>query len=541
MSDSPRESSVTFSGAVLSPTRLNGLTEEPEDSQTPTKSEDPDDIDIDEVKLEPSESSLALQLAPPRRPRGRPRKHPKPEQGQSPKITKARSKTGCKTCRRRKKKCDEAKPFCRNCETNNVVCEGYPEKTYWVSGTQKTKRRHLQQWHQSGPIPLPQYIQGLDTDIDWKFYYHYEHELSKRLNLKPDDGNPFVVIVVPMAQAHLGVMHALLACSGSHYLQRMKGVAALQEYEDRQSYHKQAAYNSIATEHYADDSPEPQKDASVMCSALLLYLRTIVDGDTSGEWRFHEKYFSDVLQGREEPRAGESIAAWNFCKEFYHYHRMSSFITCADRPDDEEPLQVSLSVANRDNGDNFMSVCEGLELPTRKIHFLRRKIRERRMNGLSPDVTYAFMEEGKLIDTEIKQLECRHEIGSDQWICWNLYHSCMWLILQRTIMSGPDPPPHFLAGVTDSLKYLETIEDNSPLQSVLVTPVFILGCCAYEHDIRPSILNAFTVLENYSHNGNIRHARDIVQTLWELMDNGDKKAWDYESVMRDMNIDTLLT
>ena len=170
------------------------------------------------------------------------------------------------------------------------------------------------------------------------------------------------------------------------------------------------------------------------------------------------------------------------------------------------------------------------------------------------------MEEGKSIDSEIKQLICRHPIGSDQWICWNLYHSCTWLILQRTIMSGPDPPPHFLAGVRDSLKYLETIEDNSPVQSVLVTPVFVLGCCAYEQEIRPIIQNAFTVLENYSHNGNIRHARDIVQTLWGLMDNGDKSAWDYESVMRDMvclmrppnttsrqvtnslqNIDTLLT
>jgi hypothetical protein len=41
------------------------------------------------------------------RKRGRPRKHPLPV---SVKATKARSKTGCITCRRRKKKCDETKP-----------------------------------------------------------------------------------------------------------------------------------------------------------------------------------------------------------------------------------------------------------------------------------------------------------------------------------------------------------------------------------------------------------------------------------------------
>lgn len=44
------------------------------------------------------------------RKRGRPRKHPLPVPGGQVKVTKGRSKTGCITCRRRKKKCDETKP-----------------------------------------------------------------------------------------------------------------------------------------------------------------------------------------------------------------------------------------------------------------------------------------------------------------------------------------------------------------------------------------------------------------------------------------------
>ena len=44
------------------------------------------------------------------RKRGRPRKHPLPGPNTQVKITKGRSKTGCITCRRRKKKCDETKP-----------------------------------------------------------------------------------------------------------------------------------------------------------------------------------------------------------------------------------------------------------------------------------------------------------------------------------------------------------------------------------------------------------------------------------------------
>lgn len=47
------------------------------------------------------------------RKRGRPRKHPLPMPGGQMKVAKGRSKTGCITCRRRKKKCDETKPACK--------------------------------------------------------------------------------------------------------------------------------------------------------------------------------------------------------------------------------------------------------------------------------------------------------------------------------------------------------------------------------------------------------------------------------------------
>jgi hypothetical protein len=36
-----------------------------------------------------------------------------------------RTTTGCGTCRRRKKKCDEAKPKCNNCLRGNFECAGY--------------------------------------------------------------------------------------------------------------------------------------------------------------------------------------------------------------------------------------------------------------------------------------------------------------------------------------------------------------------------------------------------------------------------------
>ncbi|KAE9989668.1 hypothetical protein EG327_002389 [Venturia inaequalis] len=51
-----------------------------------------------------------------------------------------RTKTGCQTCRRRKKKCDEAKPECNNCQRGGFVCEGYMAKSNWPKQNNVTKQ-----------------------------------------------------------------------------------------------------------------------------------------------------------------------------------------------------------------------------------------------------------------------------------------------------------------------------------------------------------------------------------------------------------------
>lgn len=54
-----------------------------------------------------------------------------------------RTKTGCMTCRRRKKKCDETKPECKNCLRGGFVCSGYQVRGQW----QKTEQKQT-------PVPL---------------------------------------------------------------------------------------------------------------------------------------------------------------------------------------------------------------------------------------------------------------------------------------------------------------------------------------------------------------------------------------------------
>ncbi|KAI9738526.1 MAG: Maltose acetyltransferase [Claussenomyces sp. TS43310] len=75
-----------------------------------------------------------------------------------------RTKTGCMTCRKRKKKCDETRPECNNCIRGGFVCNGYPSRGQWPKTEQKQAPIPLQSkdGYESGPNPytaVPQYQQ----------------------------------------------------------------------------------------------------------------------------------------------------------------------------------------------------------------------------------------------------------------------------------------------------------------------------------------------------------------------------------------------
>ena len=85
----------------------------------PKLEEEIDEASMEDIKTTESSGSPEAQVDSTRqaiteikKKRGRPRKNPPATLTALNKVAKGRSKTGCITCRRRKKKCDEAKPSC---------------------------------------------------------------------------------------------------------------------------------------------------------------------------------------------------------------------------------------------------------------------------------------------------------------------------------------------------------------------------------------------------------------------------------------------
>ena len=121
-----------------------------------------------------------------------------------------------------------------------------------------------------------------------------------------------------------------------------------------------------------------------------------------------------------------------------------------------------------------------------------------------------------------------------------LYRQCTWLYLHRTIL--PSTPNIYLyQAVDEGLFYLRQLPSDASTQSILLMPLFLLGCAAFELDQRPEILQAFEGLEAYSALGNIKYAKVIVEKVWEMMDAGDEDSWDWETIIQKQGWDFLVT
>ncbi|KAL4959829.1 uncharacterized protein BDV14DRAFT_157356 [Aspergillus stella-maris] len=93
-----------------------------------------------------------------------------------------RTKTGCFTCRRRKKKCDEHHPLCNNCVRGGFVCEGYSSRNTHKPSATKT------------PIPL-QSKEGY-SDMGGQYVHDVNRHDRQQSLMEPLDSAKMRPIVV---------------------------------------------------------------------------------------------------------------------------------------------------------------------------------------------------------------------------------------------------------------------------------------------------------------------------------------------------------
>ncbi|KAJ5773582.1 hypothetical protein N7457_008478 [Penicillium paradoxum] len=498
-----------------------------------------EELDDDLLSIKPVDVESGAPAAVPRK-RGRPRKHPLPVPGGQAKVTKGRSKTGCITCRRRKKKCDETKPACLNCQKNAVVCEGYPPKEIWKSGRQRLADAQSQSLA-AVPRSLPLLIDGIETEVDRRFLDHFVYGFSRVLTLINDDSNPFKEILLPMATQHRGLMHSLMCLSGSH----LSGLDPDKKLKERKYFHFHRAIQDLKDNINASSSSPKSPDEEerllvedpIIASTIALSLNTICEGETNGEYRPHMDAARYLLLS-QQPR-NEKFR--QFIVEFFQYHDVSNSLTSLDRRPNllHSEFHIPEFVPGASAG-MFLGVFDGLFNYISQVTQLRDRIRERFNEGYEPAVDYQTLSEAVSIDTAIRGWETSHEPDTPNWSLAQLYRQSTWVYLYRTIR--PSRPSDKIAQVVDDgLNYLDQLPHDSGAFSIVLMPLFLLGCSAFLPEQRERVKLGFDNLKSYSNLRNIEPAFKVVSRVWEVMDTRMEDSWDWERIIHDMKMDFLIT
>ncbi|GAB1318705.1 hypothetical protein MFIFM68171_08915 [Madurella fahalii] len=276
---------------------------------------DDDDFCMDDLKEAPLTPILRAvynsAADPPRvkRPCGRPKKHPvTPTVAAAKKIPKGRSKTGCLISWRRKKKCDEAKPRCMNCEKNAVRTEERM-KFYTLPLT-----------------PLQAIFYGLEILEGRIFWKHYNEYLSTVLTVDGDHKNAFKNMMVPIAVKYYGLMHSILSLASKYIdfdtpyginILRDNPGTTLEVLRECSIY-----YYDEARQKFCADCEEPTvEDNDVRISArygqiLCFLLEAQAEGSPLGDYRNHLVAYRKLIT----TFTPNDPAFFSFISEFFEYY-----------------------------------------------------------------------------------------------------------------------------------------------------------------------------------------------------------------------------
>ncbi|KAK3371247.1 fungal-specific transcription factor domain-containing protein [Lasiosphaeria ovina] len=493
---------------------------------------------------------------PPRvkRPPGRPRKHPvTPAVGASSKITNVRSKTGCFTCRKRKKKCDEAKPRCMNCKKNALVCEGYPERRIWKGAKERAEEERMK--HQNlPPTPLQPILYGLETLEDMIFWKHYNEKLSTVLTVEGELKNAFKDMMVPIATKHQGLMHSILSLASKHIdFDTPYGINILSNnpnttlgaLRNRSIHHQNKAVQEFYTQPSGEE--EPIED-NVLISArfgqmLCFFLEAQVEGKSPG---YHRWYFLEYRRLIVTSIPNDS-AFLSFISEFFEYHMYADeLIYSALEPGRQTVSEGTHTHSNIDQ-PKLLGVTDGMLDYLSQTTAIRNAIRRNMLAYIDPIVDYKSICKVVELMNAINKWVPHWPPGDSRESVGYLYRQMVYIHLLRTvnppsqIATAIMPSPHaenLSEAVESSLALLKNLRPNDPSQRLLLLPCFIIGTASVAQEHQGAVRIAIKTIKGYTGMRNADTVMGVLEKVWQLMSAGEWLAvWDWPEVAHKMELD----
>ena len=383
-------------------------------------------------------------------------------------------------------------------------------------------------------------VKGIERDIDLACLDHFRLDLCNRLTLH-DEHKPnfFKHSFLNMAFENEGLMRFLISFAGAH-LYKCKKVP---EFNYRGLEQNARAVKLLVNETAAlqmQDVPNRRDiQDSMVASWLIQCLICICEGSTKGEYRIH----MDVTRRNLDRYRSTSPDFNTFCYEFFTYHNIARMLTTYEAGpcvDDCENIAPTSCNQSRPSIGNMIGVYDGLFDFLLKIRCIRNKLRLLKDRSKRTAERQELEVKAMRVNLAITDWKPTQEQETPYWYAEVLYQQMTLVYLYRTMR--PSKPTEIMdLAINKGLDCLEALAPEDSTQSNALLPLFVLGCASFHLDQRSRVEAAFEKVQDFSHFGNIEPAKQVVDRVWELMDDEDERSWDWEKVMQDMDVDCLFT
>ncbi|KAK9237787.1 sterol regulatory element-binding protein ECM22 [Lipomyces kononenkoae] len=425
-----------------------------------------------------------------------------------------KSKLGCRECKAKRVKCDEAYPTCKRCQRQGIVCSSAPRLTQWQIETP---------WLSLQP----------NTSVNRRLLQYWLEKVSQTLVIDPEN-NPFSFPALEYISQSSALLHAIQSVSASHeqYFpanapiialeERGKAIACLRK-EINQSQHVPYA---------------------LFLTIMLLALAQSADSDTKEYGKQHlfaaRTLINSMLQ--ESSMLTTNDSAVRLCLGMYLYWDMcSSFLVDPCEPQALNLVYISKAVYRMGDWHHPMyGSCSGLLLIIANVGRYCRQILDMPQNRSL--VQEAVLEAHLSTWTTTPPnpgLGHLYEAFRNHGLIF-LYrsraHAQSGCLADRDMSEAPESLIQQYA--EETVRHLMQIPESSYYLNFQSLPLLTAGSELTEsnHFLRDQVRDRFRAIYSLNRFPANLLALQLVEELWDARDSGNPSFWLSHTLQKDWRL-----
>lgn len=229
------------------------------------------------------------------------------------------SRTGCLTCKVRKKRCSEDRPICNDCDRLGFTCVYLPKTSnrqvlsrykaqveQELLGKKNHRRVDEDEVALDGEIvslgedpylsqPLADPLMSQLDPVGVHLYSYYRTHLAQIISIAPTRQNYYLQVFLPMAHQHAGILNGIMAWSAHHLSITTENGEGAEQQRDSSYLELANKYTLKSLERLRSEETNSETFLWTLAQVLVLCAAEICQGDVK-KWKILLKFGAGLIE-----------------------------------------------------------------------------------------------------------------------------------------------------------------------------------------------------------------------------------------------------